>query len=275
MAGLVKYLYSEAKKRIQNTVNVQISADGFQTPLGALTLEQIEKGEDILLEAHELFKSKKKLKSSAKAAKIMALTNEFYSAIPHKLGRARGAVAANKLDNANAFAEKQETLQLMKDMLQVNSNAKEGNNVSVLTDDALVGDQYEALGMHVEFVKKSSGEYKNLVKEIKESVARSHEGTPPGISRVFKVRRAEEIDKFTDDVGNEVLLYHGSRACNWVGILSRGLLLPKIVVNLGGSRTDGGWLGDGIYFGEADAASGYAQAGDKNTAFFLVARYVK
>ncbi len=88
------------------------------------------------------------------------------------------------------------------------------------------------------------------------------------------------------------MLFHGSRACNWVGILSRGLLLPKIVVSLGVNRTgkiyflfslfsryilcsftckDGGWLGDGIYFGEADTAAGYAQAGDQNTAFFLCA----
>ncbi len=134
------------------------------------------------------------------------------------MGRSRTAVAQNYLDNLDAFEEKQETLQLMKDMdfflfinasdpcpdppkkselprtkhkwarirafgkenlhrLGVNANAKEGTNTSVLTDDADVGDQYQALGMEVEFVKPSEKDYKTLVSRIKESVQDSHGGT--------------------------------------------------------------------------------------------------
>src|SRR5207244_1854882 len=43
-------------------------------------------------------------------------------------------------------------------------------------------------------------------------------------------------------------LFHGSRVCNWLGIIFRGLLMPKTVVGLGGQLTDGGNLGSGIYF---------------------------
>jgi hypothetical protein len=50
-------------------------------------------------------------------------------------------------------------------------------------------------------------------------------------------------------------LRRGSRIPNWVGILSRGILLPKIVVSLGVNRTDAGWLGNGIYFGDAICTS--------------------
>lgn len=53
---------------------------------------------------------------------------------------------------------------------------------------------------------------------------------------------------------NKKLLFHSSHSQNFVGILSRGLLLPKIVVDdFGGSRSDPGMLGSGIYF--ADSAS--------------------
>lgn len=41
------------------------------------------------------------------------------------------------------------------------------------------------------------------------------------------------------------------RASNWVGVLSRGLLMPKIAIQKGANRTDPGMLGSGIYFGSA------------------------
>ena len=56
---------------------------------------------------------------------------------------------------------------------------------------------------------------------------------------------------------NEKLLLHGSRIKNWVGILSRGQLMPKIVVSMGVNRTDPGWLGHGIYFGDAACTSAF------------------
>ena len=49
------------------------------------------------------------------------------------------------------------------------------------------------------------------------------------------------------------MLFHGSRASNFVGILSRGLLLPKCVNNANEqelTRTDIGHLGYGIYFSD-------------------------
>lgn len=56
-------------------------------------------------------------------------------------------------------------------------------------------------------------------------------------------------------VGN-LLLFHGSRANNYVGLLSRGILLPKLVLSQGlTKRTDFGYLGHGIYFSDNAYAS--------------------
>ena len=58
-----------------------------------------------------------------------------------------------------------------------------------------------------------------------------------------------------------------------VGILSRGILLPKIVVSMGVHRTDAGWLGHGIYFGDAVCTSlGYTTPGKKKTRLVAIAR---
>ena len=43
---LVASIYKEATKSMTSTVSVQITAEGIKTPLGVLTKEQIEKGEN-------------------------------------------------------------------------------------------------------------------------------------------------------------------------------------------------------------------------------------
>jgi len=70
------------------------------------------------------------------------------------------------------------------------------------------------------------------------------------------------------------LLFHGSRISNWVGILSRGVLLPHIVTNkYGVNRTDAGMLGAGIYFGDASStAVQYTTSGGEGTRMMLVCK---
>jgi poly [ADP-ribose] polymerase len=93
------------------------------------------------------------------------------------------------------------------------------------------------------------------------------------VVNVYKVKRAGEWDGFDTKVGNEKMFYHGSRIQNWVGLMTRGILLPKIVVSMGVNRTDAGWLGNGIYFGGASCtAAFYTTPGKKKTRFMAIAR---
>lgn len=43
------------------------------------------------------------------------------------------------------------------------------------------------------------------------------------------------------------MLFHGTKKENCLGILSRGMALPKKVVELGVERTDHGLLGQGLF----------------------------
>jgi poly [ADP-ribose] polymerase len=93
------------------------------------------------------------------------------------------------------------------------------------------------------------------------------------VGNVFTLRREPEWRAFTEQIGNQRLMFHGSRIRNWVGILSRGILLPKIVVSLGVNRTDAGWLGNGIYFGDAACTSAfYTSPGRSGTRYMSLAR---
>lgn len=256
---LVRYLYAEATEALTTTVAAKITAHGIETPLGVLTVGQIEKGEAILQELYALFQ-----KGSRDRERMTRLSGEFYTTIPHRIGRSRTAVAAAVIDSMEDFEQKQETLQLMKDMLHVN-----GDRGSVLFHDDLRA-KYDALKCEVLPIARGSKEFAAIEEHVVKSQVRARNIR---VKNAFALRRGGEWDAFRAEVDNQRLLFHGSRIKNWVGILSRGLVLPKIAVSMGVSRTDAGWLGNGIYFGDAACTSAfYTSAGREGTRFMALAR---
>jgi poly [ADP-ribose] polymerase 2/3/4 len=255
---LVSYIYAEATNALTTTVAAKITANGIETPLGVLTVGQIERGELILQDLYRLFQ-----KSSKNRSEMERLSGEFYTCIPHRIGRTRTAIEAAVIDSMDDFQQKQETLQLMKDMLSVNGDH------SVLYDSR-VDDQYQALRCDLTPIDRAS----SMFRELEEYVLKSQIKTKSmKIRNIFTVQRPEEWAAYDGSVGNERLLLHGSRIKNWVGLLSRGILLPKIVVSMGVNRTDAGWLGNGIYFGDAACTSAfYTTPGKKGTRFMAIAR---
>jgi poly [ADP-ribose] polymerase 2/3/4 len=255
---LVRYIYDEATNALTTTVAAKITANGIETPLGVLTVGQIEKGEKILEELYHLFQ-----KGKVNHDETERLSGEFYTTIPHRIGRTRAAVQAAVIDSLEEFQQKQETLQLMKDMLDVNGDP------SVLYDAGVEG-KYKALGCEIAMLDSKSSQYQELADMVVKSQIKSKNVKPLNI---FSLKRAGEWDNFAKNIGNQRHLLHGSRIKNWVGILSRGILLPKIVVSMGVTRTDAGWLGNGIYFGDAACTSAYyTSEGRKKTRFMALAR---
>ena len=254
---LVSYIYDEATHALTKTVQAQITAQGIETPLGILTLGQIEDGEKIL---HDIYNQLSK-KGRGYKDRLVQLTGDFYTVIPHRIGRSRQAAEASVINSMADFKQKQDTLQLMKDMLSVNGDSK-----SVLLDPE-IDQKYKALGCYITHLSKSSADYK----QIHDYVSKVHRGGK--LRNIYTLKRPKEHRAFDQKVGNERLLFHGSRIENWVGILSRGILLPKIVVKMGVHRTDAGWLGNGIYFGDVTQTSlQYASAGRRSTTLMAVAR---
>jgi poly [ADP-ribose] polymerase 2/3/4 len=99
----VKYLYAEAQTKLTSAIS---------SPLGTLTLSQVEKGEAILVQLYQLFQEAgSRGDESARHASMAALSKEFYSAIPQ--------THQPSIDNISVFEEKQDLVQLMKDMLTV------------------------------------------------------------------------------------------------------------------------------------------------------------
>lgn len=260
LQDFVDYIYAEATNKLTSTVNVNITANGIETPLGVLTVGQIDKGQNYLDQLSVLL-NKNKTKSVEND--IIDLTGEFYTVVPHKFGRSKEAAQEAIINSIEKLTAKQDTLQLMRDMLNVNSK---GN---VLASSA-IEQKYKALDCVIEVLDKNDPRFKKIESfTVKSKVGYGSIGK---IKNIYSLRRDSEHILFNKEIGNEKLLFHGSRVQNWVGILSRGILLPKNVVKLGVHRTDAGWLGHGIYFGDAiDTSLAYAGSGRRGTSFIAIA----
>jgi len=243
-------------------LDAEITADGIETPLGVLTMGQIQQGESILGELYEHYLAGQQ--GSDARSDLVKLSNAYYSAIPHRFGRSKKAVQAAVIDHVGAFAREEELLQLMKDMLRVN-----GRGRSVLYDPE-VEYKYDALNCSIEALDRTDWAFQKIARHVESSQVKTD---MIRVQNVFKIRRDEEHQRFRRDLGNEELLFHGSRIQNWVGILSRGLLMPKVVVSMGLNRTDEGWLGHGLYFGNAACTTlYYTTPGRRRTRYLSVAR---
>lgn len=162
-----------------------------------------------------------------------------------------------------SLEQKQEMLQLMKDMLQVNEGGVLFNNE--------IDNKFKALRNEIRYLGPESDDFQFILNHIKENQVKGLDAVR--IVRVFALKRIPEFQQFTDQIPNQKLMFHGSRTSNFVGLLSRGILMPKVVVGFGGKRTNFGWLGAGIYFGaHSDTATIYAHPGSRGTRMMLLCK---
>lgn len=239
---LVQAIYREAGQALTSKANVKITADGFATPLGVLTIGQVDAGFDILGDLRgAIQKSRKK--------EIERLTGEFYTKIPHKIGRTRAAVKASIIDSIEKSDEVEETLQLMKDMLNVNQDS----DVNLFASDE-VDDKYRALNTELEFVPKSDSLW-DQIRHYINSTESSYHGRSITVKNVYRVARKGENKGFNPKgLGDVRELFHGTRPQNVVGIMTRGLMLPSMAKRHGAVIT-GAMFGPGLYFADQSTKS--------------------
>ncbi|XP_032352428.1 protein mono-ADP-ribosyltransferase PARP4 isoform X2 [Camelus ferus] len=182
------------------------------------------------------------------------MMTEFYRLIPHRDGVA-GRVTLSLL------AKKEDLCQLIRDMVNVcETNLSKANPPSLA--------KYRALRCQIEHVEQNTEEFSRVREELLQN---NRSKSPVNILQIFRVGRASETTEFLSQLGNVKALLHGSPVRSFVGILSRGLLLPKAVEDRGVERTDIGNLGSGIYFSDSlSTSTKYARLGQTDGTRLLV-----
>ena len=264
----------------------------LKCPLGQLTNEQVDKGRVCLEEARKLIGATKNDK------KLLDLTNQFYSLIPHNLGAgARGQMTHLLIDSVDKINNLDYELDTLLDAKAIGAT---------LTSNS-VYDQYKSLDTEFSFIEPGGPRFSWLNKLIQDTRASNHRGLGKIIllnawdiqrnnEREGFLKRAKEIapqcgrqvipdqmrivrdrtdvyDKTLFEKANVIPLFHGTRAQNITGILKQGMLIrPSGVV------ITGAMYGSAIYKSSSSSksinytnikSSYWAQGSDDRAFLFL------
>ncbi|XP_059896583.1 protein mono-ADP-ribosyltransferase PARP4 isoform X2 [Gadus macrocephalus] len=207
----VELLWAEALGCLDNVLSV---------PVTDLSLNDVSRAEGHLLQARRL------LKEGRQADASTALM-ELYALLPHR-------ETAPPVPTARHLSLKLDLCQLIRDMLNV-------SEMNLRSPVSLSVGKYRSLRCGIEVVPPETPEFRRVVARLSDKKVK--------VLQVLRVSRWEDQQMFKKEVGNIKPLLHSSAPSNFMGILSRGLLLPCVgSEDHGIERTDIGNLGSGIYF---------------------------
>ncbi|XP_034520828.1 protein mono-ADP-ribosyltransferase PARP4 isoform X3 [Ailuropoda melanoleuca] len=239
VSDLVEMVWAEALGHLEHML---------LKPMNRISLNDVSKAEGVLLLV------KAALKNGETEEQVQKMMTEFYRLIPHK------GTTTEKV-NLRLLAKKEDLCQLIRDMVNVcETNLFKPNPPSLA--------KYRALRCKIENVEQNTEEFFRVRKEVLQN---NRSKSPVDILQIFRVGRVNEATEFLSQLGNVTSLLHGSPVQSFVGILSRGLLLPKVVEDRGTKRTDIGNLGSGIYFSDSLSTSiKYSHPGETDGTRLLV-----
>ena len=252
---------------------ISMSYDANKLPLGKLSKTTLNQGFLVLKAIGELINQPSLAQQQYDCSignAYLLLTNRYYSVIPHAFGRNVPPVinSSHMLKREVELIESLGDMQIATEVIKNTKHAldKDGNPMNPIDQ------QFESLGLEEAVpLDRNSTEFKNL----KGYLARTHGKTHHiklRIEDIFRIERQGEAQRFKDagfDTlanDNRYLLWHGSRATNFAGILSQGLRIapPEAPVN-------GYMFGKGIYLADmVTKSANYCCARDSDSTGLLM-----
>lgn len=212
-----------------------------EMPLGKLSKSNIQKGFEALTEIQNLLNSNAH-DPSFKESLIVDASNRFFTVIP--------SIHPHVIRDEDDFKSKVKMLEALQD-IEIASRLV---GFDVDSDDSL-DDKYKKLCCDIAPLPHDSEEYRLIEKYLLTTHAPTHMDWTLELEEVFSLEREGEFDKFAsyrEKLQNRMLLWHGSRLTNFVGILSQGLRIAPPE-----APATGYMFGKGVYF--ADLVSKSAQ----------------
>lgn len=182
---------------------------------------------------------------------IENLSNLYFSLIPHDFGRKRApvitteALLRTEIDLLESLSDMKVAEEIMKDVKSANSDGLHR-----------LDRQFNSLGLkEMTPLKSTTKEYKLLESYLQGTKGSTH-SFDYQVEDIFRIERDGEFDRFDQSEygniknSNRKLLWHGSRATNFGGILSTGLRIapPEAPVS-------GYMFGKGIYLADMSSKS--------------------
>eukprot|EP01123_Difflugia_compressa_P012721 TRINITY_DN5562_c0_g1_i1.p1 TRINITY_DN5562_c0_g1~~TRINITY_DN5562_c0_g1_i1.p1 ORF type:complete len:410 (-),score=75.15 TRINITY_DN5562_c0_g1_i1:14-1156(-) len=208
--------------------------DVRKMPLGKLSQDVIKRAYSVLKEIEQVLNSD----DPSKSFKLLNLSNQFYTLTPTDFGKKKVEI----IDNFDTIQLKMKQIEALMDIQVASSLMKEQSIVGQHLTDT----NYQRLGAKLTPLSKYSREYKTIDRYITNGYDPQRLGYTITIEDIFSVSRPEEDDFIsTKSIRPRMLLWHGSRLCNYVGILNMGLRIAPPE-----APTSGYMFGKGLYFAD-------------------------
>lgn len=239
VADLIRLLFD---KEMMKKQLVALDIDIKKMPLGKISKKQILQGYSVLTEIQDLLQSDK-----PSQAKLADCANRLYTLIPHDFGHQMPPV----IDNLEAVKKKMNMLDTLID-LEIAANLMKETEVEDNGEYDKLEANYKALKTGLEPMDKHSDLYKLLESYAYNTQDKTVYTPTFVVEDIFNVTRESEEGRYEPWKENEnrVLLWHGSRLTNWVGILSQGLRIAPPEAPKTGYR-----FGKGVYFADCVSKS--------------------
>ncbi|XP_017616081.2 poly [ADP-ribose] polymerase 1 [Gossypium arboreum] len=235
---LVKMLFNVETYR---AAMMEFEINMSEMPLGKLSKSNIQKGFEALTEIQNLLNSDAS-DSSLKESLIVDASNRFFTVIP--------SIHPHVIRDEDDFKAKVKMLEALQD-IEIASRLV---GFDVDNDDSL-DEKYKKLHCDITPLPHDSEDFQLIEKYLLTTHAPTHTDWKLELEEVFSLEREGELDKFApyrEKLSNRMLLWHGSRLTNFVGILSQGLRIAPPE-----APATGYMFGKGVYF--ADLVSKSAQ----------------
>ncbi len=289
---VVKVWFGSIEKFVVNTL------DTSKCALGQLSIEQINKGRDLLLKARKLVAS-----GGRDITELNNISSKYYSNIPMNFGYRRLNAEALRFDT-------NDKLDAAFDILDTLEGAKDVEKI--LTKKTFVDEQYASLKTGMEWVDPKDPiwnwinslfidtwvsshrylgnvvvsnvfrlnrqkEYAGYIKQVEEMCGKNQKRVelPPLLKKCWAKKPKEEKEyESQQDLANILPLFHGTRNENFVPILQTSLRFRRPGFSVSGSMFD---KNGALYFGHSSKSCGYSSLsgsywakGASNKAFLFV-----
>jgi len=234
--------------RMMESFAKEMKFDIERAPLGKLTETQIQNGIKILKKIEDAV-----LKSSSST--LSKLTSQFYTRIPHDFGMTRPPV----ISSLEAVKEEYELLESLR-QITIAINVKESGG-------AHIDPTTKAFNNLNSVIQVKTGHDFNFVQTLlTDTHGPTHSAYSLKLESLFLVQREGEKERYNDKIGNDTLLWHGSRTSNFAGIIKNGLRIapPEAPVT-------GYMFGKGVYFADcASKSANYCHANESEPHGLLI-----
>ena len=232
-------------KNLERTAKVSLEYDTARLPLGKLSQSRIAAGYAALNKIASFFVDDAGNLDDDKRLELTYASSEFYTKIPHAFPP---DILPPVLNTKELVEDK---FRLLESLSSIQVSMKVLSEVGEQKSKNRIDAAYAKLGCSLRAMSHLDAE-PNQRLQIQKFIQSTRGDKKIEVLELYRCDRPEESARFVDR-GNRMLLLHGSRVCNWAGILKNGLAIAPAE-----SQASGSMFGRGVYFADTSrAASDY------------------